>query len=165
MPGARYVDRRPVGRLADPREVEVVHGRSHGWIDLLAFDPRTGRLVVEIKTRLDDVGAIERQLGWYRRMAPAIARAQGWEVRQTTGWPRCWRATRWTQRSRQTGRSSDGPFRRARLHCLTRAHGPASRWSIPSAAAGSGSSELEPMADGRAPYRDRADAVCWFAAR
>ena len=86
MPGARYVDRRlrSAGWLT-LREVEVVHGRSHGWIDLLP-DPRTGRLVVEIKTRLDDVGAIERQLGWYRRMAPAIARAQGWEVRQTTGW-------------------------------------------------------------------------------
>ncbi|MFL5685351.1 MAG: helix-turn-helix domain-containing protein [Chloroflexota bacterium] len=69
------------------REVEVVHGRSHGWIDLLAFDPRTGRLVVvEIKTRLDDMGAIERQVGWYRRMAPAIARLEGWSVRHTSAW-------------------------------------------------------------------------------
>ena len=69
------------------REVEVVHGRSHGWIDLLAFDPRTGRLVVvEIKTRIDDMGAIERQVGWYRRMALPIARREGWVVRETTAW-------------------------------------------------------------------------------
>ena len=69
------------------REVEVVHGRSHGWIDLLAFDPRSGRLVVvELKTRLDDMGAIERRLGWYRRMAPAIARREGWAVRETNAW-------------------------------------------------------------------------------
>jgi transcriptional regulator with XRE-family HTH domain len=83
-----YSDRRlrADGRLT-LREVEVVHGRSHGWIDLLAFDPRTGRLVVvEIKTRLDDVGAIERQLGWYRRMAPAIARREGWLVREVSTW-------------------------------------------------------------------------------
>lgn len=69
------------------REVEVVHGRSHGWIDLLAFDPRTGRLaIIEIKTRIDDVGAIERQLGWYRRMAPTIVRREGWTVRETSTW-------------------------------------------------------------------------------
>ena len=69
------------------REVEVVHGRSHGWIDLLAFDPRTGRLVVvEIKTRIDDMGAIERQIGWYRRMALPIAHREGWVVRETTAW-------------------------------------------------------------------------------
>ena len=69
------------------REVEIVHGRSHGWIDLLAFDPGTGRLVVvEIKTRLDDMGAIERQVGWYQRLAPAIARREGWSVQHTGAW-------------------------------------------------------------------------------
>jgi transcriptional regulator with XRE-family HTH domain len=83
-----YVDRRlRSGGWLTRREVEVVHGRSHGWIDLLAFDPRTRRLVVvEIKTRLDDMGAIERQVGWYRRMAPMIARREGWAVRETTAW-------------------------------------------------------------------------------
>ena len=83
-----YVDRRlrSDGWLT-LREVEVVHGRSHGWIDLLAFDPRTGRLVVvEIKTRIDDMGAIERHVGWYRRMAVPIARRDGWAVRETTAW-------------------------------------------------------------------------------
>jgi transcriptional regulator with XRE-family HTH domain len=83
-----YADRRlRSGAWLTLPEVEVVHGRSHGWIDLLAFDPRTGRLViVEIKTRMDDIGAIERQLGWYSRMAPAIARREGWTVRQTSTW-------------------------------------------------------------------------------
>jgi transcriptional regulator with XRE-family HTH domain len=69
------------------REVEVVHARSHGWIDLLAFDPRTGiLLVIEIKTWLDDLGTVERQLGWYERSAVTIARSLGWRPRWTAGW-------------------------------------------------------------------------------
>ena len=69
------------------REVEIVHGRSHGWIDLLAFDPRTGTLlIIEVKTRLDDLGAIERQLGWYERSAMAVARDLGWRPRRLTSW-------------------------------------------------------------------------------
>ena len=75
-----YVDRR-LRNLGweTAREVEIVHGRSHGWIDLLAFDTRTRTLlVIEIKTRLDDLGVLERQLGWYERMAWQPARARGW---------------------------------------------------------------------------------------
>ena len=73
--------------LATAREVEVVHGRSHGWIDLLAFDPRTGTLlIVEIKTRIDDLGAIERQLGWYERSASALAESLGWYPRRSASW-------------------------------------------------------------------------------
>ena len=69
------------------REVEVIHGRSHGWIDLLAFDPRTGTLlVVEVKTRIDDLGAIERQLGWYERSARSLARERGWRPERVLGW-------------------------------------------------------------------------------
>lgn len=75
-----YSDRRVRGdgwQIA--REVEIVHGRSHGWIDLLAFDPRTGTLlIIEVKTRLDDLGALERQLGGYERMAWQTARRLGW---------------------------------------------------------------------------------------
>ena len=64
-----------------------MQGRSHGWIDLLAFDPRTGiLLVVEIKTRLDDLGAIERQLGWYERSAFEVANRLGWQPRTVVGW-------------------------------------------------------------------------------
>ncbi len=69
------------------REVEVVHARSHGWIDLIAFDPRTRTLViVEIKTRLDDLGAIERQLGWYEREALAVADRYGWVPTRVVTW-------------------------------------------------------------------------------
>jgi transcriptional regulator with XRE-family HTH domain len=72
-------------RLA--REVEVSDGRVHGWVDLLAFDPRTGTLlVIEIKTRLDDIGAVERHLGWYaRRVGPACV-ALGWTPKATARW-------------------------------------------------------------------------------
>jgi len=75
-----YVDRRVRGLgWARAREIEVVHGRSHGWIDLLAFDQRTGTLlIIEVKTRLDDLGGLERQLGWYERMAWQAARRLGW---------------------------------------------------------------------------------------
>ncbi len=70
-----YVDRRlQAGGWLTAREVEIVHARSHGWIDLLAFDPRTGiLLVVEVKTRLDDVGLVERQASWYERSAFDVA--------------------------------------------------------------------------------------------
>ena len=83
-----YVDRRLRHAGWDVRrEIEVVHGRSHGWIDLLAFDPRTGTLlIIEVKTRFDDLGAIERQLGWYERSADGLARAFGWRPRRLAGW-------------------------------------------------------------------------------
>jgi transcriptional regulator with XRE-family HTH domain len=83
-----HVDRRfrSAGWLT-AREVEIVHGRSHGWMDLLAFDPQTGMLVlVEIKTRLDDIGAIERQLGWYERSAFEVARRLAWRPRRIASW-------------------------------------------------------------------------------
>lgn len=68
-------------------EVEIVHGRSHGWIDLLAFDPRTRTLlIVEIKTRIDDLGGIERQLTWYERVAYESAIRLGWSARHTSSW-------------------------------------------------------------------------------
>lgn len=57
-------------------------GRLRGWIDLLAFDPETGRLlVVEIKTELRDLGGLQRQVGWYERTARDAARDLGWRVR------------------------------------------------------------------------------------
>jgi len=69
------------------REVEVVHGRWHGWVDLLAFHPATRALViVEIKTRLDDVGAVERQLSWYEREARGLATVLGWRPARVHSW-------------------------------------------------------------------------------
>lgn len=60
-------------------EVEIVHGQSHGWIDLLAWHPTTRTvLVIEIKTELHDLGQIERTMGWYEREAWAAARRLGW---------------------------------------------------------------------------------------
>jgi hypothetical protein len=83
-----YVDRRFIADAWETaREIEVHHGRSHGWIDLLAFDPRTGTLlIIEVKTRLDDLGSIERQVAWYERSAWQIARDLGWEPRRSAAW-------------------------------------------------------------------------------
>jgi len=72
------------------REVEIVEGRSHGWIDLVAFDRRTGQLlVIEIKTSLRNIGAVERQLGWYERHGLRVARDEGWRTVMIRGWLLC----------------------------------------------------------------------------
>lgn len=64
------------------REVEIGGDRSRGWIDLLAFDPTSGSLlVIEVKTEVRDVGAVERTMNWYRREAWAAARRFGWRPR------------------------------------------------------------------------------------
>jgi transcriptional regulator with XRE-family HTH domain len=69
------------------REVLIEAGHHRGWIDLLAFDPRSGTvLVIECKTRLDDVGAVERQIAWYERVAWNVATDQGWQVRRVVSW-------------------------------------------------------------------------------
>lgn len=66
-------------------EVEIVDGRSHGWIDVLAYRESDGRLlVIEVKTDVVDVGRAERQLGWYERAAWDVARRHGWRPRQVT---------------------------------------------------------------------------------
>jgi hypothetical protein len=73
--------------LETAREVEVVHGRSHGWMDLLAFDRRSGTLLlIEVKTRLDDLGAVERQLDWYERSVRETVRRFGWSPRRVRSW-------------------------------------------------------------------------------
>lgn len=67
-------------------EVEVGGDRSRGWIDILAFHPASGRLlVIEVKTEVRDLGAIQRALGWYEREAWGAARRAGWEPRSVTG--------------------------------------------------------------------------------
>jgi transcriptional regulator with XRE-family HTH domain len=83
-----YVDRRlRATGWETRREVEVVGDRSHGWIDLLAFDPRTRVLViVEVKTWLEDMGAIERQLAWYERSAMDVAAGLGWQPSSIASW-------------------------------------------------------------------------------
>lgn len=83
-----YVERRlRTAGWQTAREVEVIQGRSHGWIDLIAFHPVTETLlVIEIKTRLDDLGSVERQLGWYGRSAGDAARRLGWRPRRIVSW-------------------------------------------------------------------------------
>jgi transcriptional regulator with XRE-family HTH domain len=68
------------------REVTVIRGRTRGWIDLLAYDARRRLLlVIEIKTWIDDLGSVERQLDWYLREAPLLVREFGWRPRRTIG--------------------------------------------------------------------------------
>ena len=60
-------------------EVEIGSDRSRGWIDVVAWHPLTRwLLVIEIKTEIHDLGAIERSLGWYEREAWVAARRRGW---------------------------------------------------------------------------------------
>jgi transcriptional regulator with XRE-family HTH domain len=64
------------------QEVEIVLGRSHGWIDILAFNERSRVLLVgEIKTELHDLGEIQRTMGWYAGESGSSARRLGWEAR------------------------------------------------------------------------------------
>src|SRR5436190_7252550 len=64
-------------------EVEIGQGRTRGWIDLLAYRPSDGALlVIEIKTVLDDLGRILRTVGWYVRSARDCAIALGWKPRR-----------------------------------------------------------------------------------
>jgi transcriptional regulator with XRE-family HTH domain len=83
-----YADRRlRADNWETAREVEIIQGRSRGWIDLLAFNPHTGLLlVVEIKTRLDDIGLVERQVSWYERSAFDVGRRLGWPARRAAVW-------------------------------------------------------------------------------
>lgn len=67
-------------------EVEVGGNRSRGWIDVLACHPGTGvLLVIEVKTEIHDLGAMERTLGWYERESWAAARRLGWHPRKVVG--------------------------------------------------------------------------------
>jgi len=69
------------------REVEVVHARSHGWIDVMAFQPASRvLLVIEVKTEVHDLGRIERTLGWYSREVWTAARRLGWQPRAARPW-------------------------------------------------------------------------------
>jgi transcriptional regulator with XRE-family HTH domain len=67
-------------------EVEIVEGRARGWIDALAYHPEHRAVfVAEVKAGLDDMGAAERQLGWYRRAAGLAARSFGWRSASSAG--------------------------------------------------------------------------------
>jgi transcriptional regulator with XRE-family HTH domain len=67
-------------------EVEIDGRNGPGWIDVLAFHPASGALlVIEIKTEIHDFGRIQRTLAWYERRALSAARDRGWVVRRSHG--------------------------------------------------------------------------------
>jgi transcriptional regulator with XRE-family HTH domain len=64
------------------QEIEIGDGPARGWIDLLAYQPLVRVLhLAEIKTEARDIGGIQRQIGWYERMAWSAARQRGWRPR------------------------------------------------------------------------------------
>jgi transcriptional regulator with XRE-family HTH domain len=75
-----YAARRLVGHgWLVRREVEIKGRGSHGWIDILIFEPETRTLlVIEVKTEIHDVGQIERTLHWYGREARSVGVGLGW---------------------------------------------------------------------------------------
>lgn len=79
-----------IGALPDwlwaPEVSFSIYG-EHGVIDVLAFHPPTGSLlVIEIKTELADLqetlGTLDRKI----RLAPQIAKARGWKARSVSAW-------------------------------------------------------------------------------
>jgi hypothetical protein len=67
--------------------VQVEANGLRGWIDLLAFEAATATLViVEVKGRLQDLGGLERQVGWYERHAVDAARRLGWRPKGIVVW-------------------------------------------------------------------------------
>ena len=62
-------------------EVSFNHFGDRGRIDVLAYHPSLGvMLVVEIKTRLDDVQDVLGRLDVKRRVAAQLAKERGWEL-------------------------------------------------------------------------------------
>jgi transcriptional regulator with XRE-family HTH domain len=83
--------------LLAPEATFSVYG-ERGVIDILAFHPPTGSLlVIELKTDLVDVQALLSSVDRYRRLGPVIARERGWEVRTVS----CWVALRDTRTNRR----------------------------------------------------------------
>ena len=68
------------------REVEIADGRLRGWIDIVAYDPRNRTLlVIELKTVIDDIGRLERQVGWYERNVASVVPA-AWTPSRRCRW-------------------------------------------------------------------------------
>lgn len=60
---------------------------ERGTIDILAFHPPTGALlVIELKTDLVDIQALVCAVDRYRRLAPQLARDRGWDVTSVSCW-------------------------------------------------------------------------------
>lgn len=69
-----------------PETTFAIYG-ERGVIDILAFHPPTGALlVIELKTALVDVQQLMSVVDRYRRLAPRIARERGWRVTSVSVW-------------------------------------------------------------------------------
>ena len=72
--------------LVAPETTFSIYG-ERGVIDILAFHPPTGALlVIELKTDLVDVQALIGSVDRYRRLAPQLARDRGWTVNSVSCW-------------------------------------------------------------------------------
>lgn len=61
-------------------EVPIGREAPTGWIDLLAFREQDAALLIgEIKSRIDDIGGLQRQVDRYDREAVWAARRLGWQ--------------------------------------------------------------------------------------
>lgn len=84
---ATYVARRlrSAGWLV-VREVPIEDGRLRGFIDVLAFDPiRRILLIIEIKTAIEDIGRLERQIAWYERAVLSSIPSE-WRPARVVSW-------------------------------------------------------------------------------
>lgn len=72
--------------LMSPEATFSIYG-ERGAIDILAFHPPTGALlVIELKTDLVDVQALIGAVDRYRRLAPRLARERGWSLQSVSCW-------------------------------------------------------------------------------
>ena len=62
-------------------EVPIGGGAPRGWVDLVAYRAADAAMATfELKTDLPDIGGLQRQVDWYERAAPWVARRLGWRV-------------------------------------------------------------------------------------
>ena len=77
---------RGLGWIVLPEVTFSIYG-ERGSIDVLAFHPATGSLlVIEVKSVVPDVQATLAGLDRKRRLAPQIAREHGWRVTSISAW-------------------------------------------------------------------------------
>lgn len=82
---ARMLSAAP-GWLFRPEVSFAIYG-ERGVLDILAFHPQTGALlVIELKTELVDVQDLISSVDRYARLAQRVAAQQGWKARHVSCW-------------------------------------------------------------------------------